>query len=85
LLETVLEDEPGWREILYVEPIELVTGGENLPEPDAPSSLGCSGASPSGSASVDQGSKREERSPKQSEDQNREVRPELAHGLSLPF
>jgi len=29
MLETVLEDEPGWREILYVEPVELVTGGEN--------------------------------------------------------
>jgi hypothetical protein len=29
MLETVLEDEPGWREILYVEPVELVTGCEN--------------------------------------------------------
>lgn len=29
MLETVLEDEPGSREILYVEPVELVTGGEN--------------------------------------------------------
>jgi hypothetical protein len=29
MLETVLEDEPSWREILYVEPVELVTGGEN--------------------------------------------------------
>ena len=29
MLETVLEDEPGWREILYVEPVELVTGGRN--------------------------------------------------------
>jgi hypothetical protein len=29
MLETVLEDEPGWREILYVESVELVTGGEN--------------------------------------------------------
>jgi hypothetical protein len=29
MLETVLEDEPGWREILYVEPVELVTGGPN--------------------------------------------------------
>ena len=29
MLETVLEAEPGWREILYVEPVELVTGGEN--------------------------------------------------------
>jgi hypothetical protein len=29
MLDTVLEDEPGWREILYVEPVELVTGAEN--------------------------------------------------------
>ena len=29
MLTTVLEDEPGWREFLYVEPLELVTGGEN--------------------------------------------------------
>ena len=29
MLESVLEDEPSWREILYVEPVELVTGGEN--------------------------------------------------------
>jgi hypothetical protein len=29
MLETVLEDEPRWREILYVEPVELITGGEN--------------------------------------------------------
>ena len=25
----LLEDEPDWREVLHVEPIELVTGGEN--------------------------------------------------------
>jgi hypothetical protein len=25
MLETVLEDEPDWREILYVERVELVT------------------------------------------------------------
>jgi hypothetical protein len=29
MLEAVLEDEPNWREILYVEPVELVTGSEN--------------------------------------------------------
>jgi hypothetical protein len=29
MLETVLEEEPSWREILYVERVELVTGGEN--------------------------------------------------------
>ena len=29
MLTTVLEDEPGLREFLYVEPLELVTGGEN--------------------------------------------------------
>ena len=29
MLEAVLEDEPDWREILYVERVELVTGGEN--------------------------------------------------------
>jgi hypothetical protein len=29
MLEEVLRDEPDWREILYVEPIELVTGGLN--------------------------------------------------------
>ena len=27
--EAMLEDEPDWREILYVEPVELVTGCEN--------------------------------------------------------
>ena len=44
MLEAVHEDEPGWREILYVEPIELVTGQRELTEaPPAPSSLGCSG------------------------------------------
>jgi hypothetical protein len=29
MLETVLEDEPSWRDVLYVEPVEFVTGGEN--------------------------------------------------------
>ena len=29
MLETVLEDEPSWREVLYEESVELVTGGEN--------------------------------------------------------
>ena len=29
MLERVLSDEPDWRELLYVEPIELVTGGLN--------------------------------------------------------
>lgn len=29
MLETVLDDEPDWRDVLYVEPIELVTGGVN--------------------------------------------------------
>jgi len=29
MLEEVLRDEPDWRKILYVEPIELLTGGEN--------------------------------------------------------
>ena len=29
MLETVLEDEPSWRDVLYVEPVELFTGGEN--------------------------------------------------------
>jgi hypothetical protein len=29
MLERVLRDEPGWRDLLYVEPIELVTGGLN--------------------------------------------------------
>ena len=29
MLETVLEDEPDWRETLYVECVELVTGGPN--------------------------------------------------------
>jgi hypothetical protein len=29
MLETVLEDEPSWRDVLYVEQVELVTGGEN--------------------------------------------------------
>jgi hypothetical protein len=27
MLETVLEDEPDWRETLYIECVELVTGG----------------------------------------------------------
>jgi hypothetical protein len=29
MLETVLEDEPAWRDLLYVERVELVTGGLN--------------------------------------------------------
>ena len=29
MLKRVLVDEPDWREVLHVEPIELVTGGEN--------------------------------------------------------
>jgi hypothetical protein len=29
MLEKVLEGEPDWRDLLYVEPIELVTGCEN--------------------------------------------------------
>ena len=29
MLETVLEDEPDWRETLYIECVELVTGGQN--------------------------------------------------------
>jgi hypothetical protein len=29
MLERVLKDEPSWLDILYVEPIELVTGGLN--------------------------------------------------------
>jgi hypothetical protein len=29
VLERVLEDEPDWRDLLYIEPIELVTGGLN--------------------------------------------------------
>lgn len=29
MLETVLEDEPEWRETLYIECVELVTGGQN--------------------------------------------------------
>jgi hypothetical protein len=29
MLETVLEDEPEWRETLYIECVELVTGGRN--------------------------------------------------------
>lgn len=28
-LDTVLEDEPSWRDVLYVEPVQLVRGGEN--------------------------------------------------------
>jgi hypothetical protein len=27
--DTVLVDEPAWREVLYVKRVELVTGGEN--------------------------------------------------------
>jgi hypothetical protein len=27
MLETVLEDEPPWRDVLYVDRVELVTGG----------------------------------------------------------
>jgi len=27
--ETVLEDEPNWRDRLYIERVELVTGGFN--------------------------------------------------------
>jgi hypothetical protein len=29
MLETVLEDEPEWRDSLYIECVELVTGGQN--------------------------------------------------------
>ena len=29
MLETVLEDEPEWRETLYIECVEFVTGGRN--------------------------------------------------------
>jgi hypothetical protein len=29
MLETVLEEEPAWRDLLYIEPIEFVTGGLN--------------------------------------------------------
>jgi hypothetical protein len=29
MLETVLEDEPEWRETLYIERVEFVTGGRN--------------------------------------------------------
>jgi hypothetical protein len=29
MLGRVLVDEPDWRDVLHVEPIELVTGGEN--------------------------------------------------------
>ena len=29
MLERVLKDEPEWRELFYVEPIEFVTGGLN--------------------------------------------------------
>jgi hypothetical protein len=29
MLERVLSDEPDWRDLLYIEPIELVTGGLN--------------------------------------------------------
>jgi hypothetical protein len=29
MLETVLEDEPDWRDTLYIECVELVTGGPN--------------------------------------------------------
>ena len=29
MLERVLSDEPEWRDVFYIEPIELVTGGLN--------------------------------------------------------
>ena len=29
MLERVLRDEPEWRDVLYIEPIELVTGRLN--------------------------------------------------------
>jgi hypothetical protein len=29
MLKTVLEDEPDWRDTLYIECVELVTGGQN--------------------------------------------------------
>jgi hypothetical protein len=29
MLETVLEDEPQWRETLYIKCVEFVTGGQN--------------------------------------------------------
>ena len=29
MLEEVLTDEPDWHDVLYIEPIELVTGGLN--------------------------------------------------------
>ena len=29
MLDTVLENEPAWRNMLYVERVELVTGGRN--------------------------------------------------------
>jgi hypothetical protein len=29
MLERVLKDEPEWRDVFYVEPIEFVTGGVN--------------------------------------------------------
>jgi hypothetical protein len=29
MLEIVLQEEPTWRDVLYVERVELVTGGEN--------------------------------------------------------
>ena len=29
MLETVLKDEPQWRETLYMECVEFVTGGQN--------------------------------------------------------
>jgi hypothetical protein len=29
MLETVLEDEPDWRDTLYIECVEFVTGGQN--------------------------------------------------------
>jgi hypothetical protein len=40
MLETVLEDEPEWRETLYIECVELVTGG---PNERAVVARGCSG------------------------------------------
>jgi hypothetical protein len=29
MLSTVLEDEPDWKDVLHIEPVELVTGGLN--------------------------------------------------------
>jgi hypothetical protein len=44
MLETVLEDEPDWRETLYIACVEFLTGGRT----SAPSSLSCSGGRPKG-------------------------------------